>query len=268
MPPMNFSADLLDSFRKETACLFIGSGVSSAAGLIGWDTLIQEMCKIIRAESTQFTASELDKFLNESDNLDIADYFRQTVKEYRYYRFLRRYFRTDARLTRLHKVIATLPAKTLFTTNYDKVLETTFRAANGSDPAVIIFPEQIGYIDSDEQRIIKLHGDIDHPSTIVLTRTDYSNYASTHRDFVDMLEHGLNERTLLFVGFGLRDKNFRRIFEDARSLYASTKRPAYAFMSDTHAIERELWSHEGLVIIPMAHYTDLARHIFQFRQAI
>jgi hypothetical protein len=53
----------------------------------------------------------------------------------------------------------------VFTTNYDKLLEAAFRQAGTADPAVVIYPDQLNYIEDDEVRIIKLHGDIDHPSS-------------------------------------------------------------------------------------------------------
>lgn len=253
--------DLVDSLREGRVSLFVGSGASCAAGLIGWDTLIEEMKTIIRSENTTFSPIDLDTFLRDADHLDVADVFRTTVQDHRYFSFLRAQYRKSVRLSRLHRTLTKLPVKTIFTTNYDKLLESSFRDANSRDSAVIIFPQQLGIIGEGEPRVIKLHGDIDHPSTIVLTRTDYANYSVRHKEFEFELHRSINDRSILFVGFGLRDSNFRRIYQDARSLYDSGRRLAYAIMTGTNSVERRLWEKDGLKIIPVARRDDVVAAI-------
>jgi hypothetical protein len=244
--------DLVDGLRRGRAHLFVGSGASSAAGLTSWDNLISEMKTTIRKENTSFPLPDLDAFLNTADHLDIADLFRQTVQDHRYFAFLRSHYRRDVRPSRLHRAVAALGVGTTFTTNYDKLLELSLRQGNGLDPAVIVHPEQLGYIDETETRVVKLHGDIDHPSSIVLTRSDYSRYGSRHREFELQFHAAINDHTMLFIGFGLRDVNFRRIYQDARSLYDSGKRLAYAIMAGTNSVQRGLWERDGLRIIPVS----------------
>jgi hypothetical protein len=132
----------------------------------------------------------------------------------------------------------------------------------------VIYPEQLNYIENDETRIIKLHGDIDHPSSLVLTRSDYAAYASRHTDFIQQLQVSINGFTVLFIGFGLRDPNFRRIFTDARSFYESTNRTAYAVMSGTNAVERDMWNREGLAILPVAQHRQVPARLNQLRALV
>jgi predicted nucleotide-binding protein len=250
-----FPADLVTSLRAGRVNLFVGSGPSSSARLSNWDDLIQEMAEVIKRENHTFSPDELDIFLAKRNHLDIAEMFRQTVGPHAYFRFLRERYRKDVRPSPLHRAIAKLPAKTIFTTNYDKLLETAFRIGNRIDPAAVIFPEQLNYIEDDEVRIIKLHGDIDHPSTIILTRTDYAGYASKHQEFINLLQSSINGRTMLFLGFGLRDSNFERIYDDARHLYDSTNRQAYAFMAETNAVDpvlESLWLSRGVRVLRVA----------------
>jgi len=218
---------------------------------------MRDMIAVIKAENHVFSPRDLDGFLARADHLDIAELFRQTVGPSAYYLFLRDRYRRPVRPSALHKAIARLPVKAVFTTNYDKLLETAFRRSGLVDPPVVVFPEQLNYIDEDEVRIIKVHGDIDHPRSIVLTRSDYAAYAARHREFVDLLQTSINGRTMLFIGFGLRDLNFRRIYSDARNFFDSTNRQSYAFMTGTNAVERQIWHDEGLTILPLARYTEL-----------
>ncbi len=253
--------DLIDSLIQGRVHLFVGSGASAAADLTGWDALIEEMKIIIRKENRDFSSADLEAFLQKEDPLDIADVFRNTVKDHRYFSFLREHYRRPVSLSRLHRAIADLPVKTVFTTNYDKLLETAFRKTKGEDPAVIVYPQQLGFIGDTEIRIIKLHGDIDHPATIILTRTDYATYSSRHRDFERELHQSINNSTMLFIGFGIRDPNFRRIYQDARSLYDSGKRLAYAVMVGTNSVEQRLWESDGLKIISVNRHSEVTAYL-------
>jgi hypothetical protein len=260
-PAPGIPADLASSIRTKKVHLFIGSGVSCSAGLLGWDDLIGDMTAAIRKENMTHSAKDLEEFLARAEYIDLAELFRATVGQNAYFRFLRERYRRDVPPSALLKSIAKLNIKTVFTTNYDKLLETAFRRTTQIDPPVIIYPTQLNYIEQDEIRIIKIHGDIDHPASIVLTRTDYAQYASRHTEFVNMLQSSINGYTMLFVGFGLRDPNFQRIYNDARNLFESTNRQAYAVMTGTNAVERTLWHSEGLTIIPMSSHRQALQFV-------
>ncbi len=259
--PTAIPLELIEAYQNKKLNLFVGAGVSSSSGMIGWDDLISEIKDIIRRENNTFNKTELENFLNSADHLDIVDVLKDTIGDHQYYKYLRSHFRSQQPISRLLRSIANFDLNTIFTTNYDKLLETTIRDGNGQDPPSIIFPNQLGYIDDCERRIIKLHGDIDHPSTIVLSRSDYANYSRRHRDFEIELHKRINDYTMLFVGFGLRDKNFRRVYEDARQFYDSVKRKAFALMVGTNAVERDVWDTAGLKIIPFAKYSQIPTFI-------
>lgn len=261
-------SDLTDSLEQGRVHLFVGSGASAAAKLAGWDELIQEMKEVIRKENTKFSSADLDEFLKKADHLDVADVFRDTVKDHRYYSFLREHYRRPVIISTLHRALAALPVKTIFTTNYDKLLETAFRNGRGEDPAVIVYAQQLGFITDSELRIIKLHGDIDHPNSIILTRTDYASYESRHREFEMELQQSINNSTVLFIGFGVRDPNFRRIYQNARTLYDSGKRLAYAVMVGTNSVEERLWEEDGLKIISLKKYADVRKYLVLLREKV
>lgn len=253
--------DLIQALIKDQVHFFIGSGVSRASEIPGWNEIINKMKKVIRDENYKISPEELELFLKNSDYLDIAEYFKDAVGEHRYFQFLREHFWREVPISPLHITLKKFPICTIFTTNYDKLLEKTFRFEHGDDPPIIIFPEQLGYIEESEIKIIKLHGDIDHPSTIVLTRSDYRKYERTHNDFVDKLRHCINNYTILFVGFGLQDPNFKRIYDDARNLFDTTKHRAYALMTGTNAIQREIWEKEDLMILPVSNHEEIPSYL-------
>jgi hypothetical protein len=72
---------------------------------------------------------------------------------------------------------------------------------------------------------------------------------------------------MLFLGFGLRDPNFERIYDDARSFFDSAKRQSYAFMTGTDAIQRHFWHKAGLTILPLTRNTQLQHYLGRLRVA-
>lgn len=260
-----FPADLISSLASNRLRLFVGSGPACAAGLPSWDGLVHDMAEAVRRENNRFSVKDLEAFLEKADQLDTAELFRETVGEHAYFRFLRERYRQDVRPSSAHRAIARLPATTVFTSNYDKLMEVALRLTNCTEPTVVIHPDQLNYVDEAEVKVIKLHGDIDHPNSIVLTRSDYASYGRRHQDFVQVFQASVNSWTLLFVGFGLRDPNFQRIYRDARNLCDSTNRQSYAIMAHTNLVDRELWHKEGLTILPVGHHSQLVGALSRLR---
>ncbi len=106
-----------------------------------------------------FSAIEIEEFLQRADHLDVAELFKQTVGEHAYFQFLRSRYRRAVPLTSALKALARLPVTTAFTTNYDKLLESSLRAGGTTDPAVVVYPQQLNHIGSQEAKVVKTHGD-------------------------------------------------------------------------------------------------------------
>jgi hypothetical protein len=67
-----------------------------------------------------------------------------------------------------------------------------------------------------------MHGSIDHPRDIVLTREDYIRYADRRGALAGIVQALLITRRMLFVGFSLSDDNFHRIADDVRRAVRGT----------------------------------------------
>lgn len=64
--------------------------------------------------------------------------------------------------------------------------------------------------------LLKLHGSVSEPSSIVLTRDDYLGYQSNKDALSALVKAHLLTHHLLFVGFGLADDHFHEIVHDVR----------------------------------------------------
>lgn len=61
-----------------------------------------------------------------------------------------------------------------------------------------------------------MHGCVDYPENIVLTKQDYIRYEDRFAALAGIVQSTLLTRHLLFVGFSLEDDNFQRIFDSVR----------------------------------------------------
>ena len=64
--------------------------------------------------------------------------------------------------------------------------------------------------------LLKLHGSVDRPEDIVITRQDYLRYDDRRSALAGILQALLATREMLFVGFSLKDENFDRVADSVR----------------------------------------------------
>jgi hypothetical protein len=115
-----------------------------------------------------------------------------------------------------HRILARLPIKTYWTTNYDKLIEDSLKAA-GKIPDVKYTLDHLKLTKPKRDAIVyKMHGDIDHPDEAVLTKDDYERYQSTRGQYVTALSGDLVAKMFLFLGFSFTDPNLDYILSRVR----------------------------------------------------
>ena len=249
--------------------VLIGSGVSCACGLPSWDKLISDMKRELLGNCARADRTELRQFLETAGKLKIAGLYKQRSGEAKYVEFLRKRFRhCRTKAAPVLKAVARLPVFTYFTTNFDKLLETACRASlGGVDPIVVTDPSQLVGLARKEKRIVKIHGDIDHPRTIVLTHDDYLRYLDKYESLAAYFTGKLAFSALLLVGFGLRDPNFDRIYDGARKILQGDGTRVIALMVRQNSIERQTWANNGLLINDFDRYDDVPKFLNEIVRA-
>jgi hypothetical protein len=158
--------------------------------------------------------------------------FRQTVGEANYREFLLSQF--DAarqpfiRVTPSHAALVHLNLPLLFTTNYDELIEAAYAEA-GQQLRVTISEEQFKArrAERPDRHLVKIHGSIDQPESIVLTRSDYARARSERTEMLGFLRSEMAETSFLFVGFSLSDPNFNLLHDDIRVVYGMNTPASY-----------------------------------------
>jgi hypothetical protein len=191
--------------RRGQLALFIGAGVSAAAGLPTWEQLVGEL-----AEESGL-AGALGEGLTRLPPQDSAALLARELGRDRLAAFISRRFGPGP-YALAHALIAGLPVQEFVTTNYDPLVE---QAAADIGREISVLP----YDDAAPGRpwLLKLHGDARHPDSIVLTREEYLRLGDSRAALAGVLHSLLLTRHVLFVGTSMLDDDLIRVAHQVRS---------------------------------------------------
>jgi hypothetical protein len=256
---------------------FMGAGVSASAGAPVWSELIRDLAKEVFDDE-----AAVGSLLQEGrDVLDQAAALRSGWERVAgknnpaFNDLVAR--RVDLpRYGLAPALLAALPAKEAITLNYDSLFELA--SADIDRPRRVIprsttdaAPGEGGA--HNERWLLKLHGSVDAPRTIVLTRDDYLGYDSDRGALSSLVKAMLMTRHLLFVGFGLADDHFHEILFDVRRAVegqgpAGVEATVLKLRSDP--LDQFLWKGD-LDVIPFGNdesNADLGRRLEIFLDAL
>nr|WP_269449669.1 SIR2 family protein [Auraticoccus cholistanensis] len=113
-------------------------------------------------------------------------------------------------------MLSALQCKQAITTNYDTLYELACRAVARSgesdDKVVAVLPTS--YPGPDQRWLLKMHGSVDEPASIVLTRADFAGYDGASRPAGAVLQAVLLTTHLLVVGTSMTDDNVLRLVHE------------------------------------------------------
>ncbi|MCC7128564.1 MAG: SIR2 family protein [Microbacteriaceae bacterium] len=192
---------------------FMGAGVSAGSGAPTWKELIDRLAARISIGEADLKAlkaegrSALDQaaFLREEyvkktgDPASFGQAVAETVKSTRY--------------GLVPALLASLQTEEAITLNYDILFEL---ASADVGTSRFVIPGDGSEDAGGDAWLLKLHGSVRDPASIVLTRDDYLGYNTNREALSAIVKANLITRHLLFVGFGLTDDHFHQIVHDVR----------------------------------------------------
>ncbi len=188
---------------RQQLSVFIGAGVSKPLGFPDWKGLL---CELARAAGKDFDVdrtgdypgfgSELAAHFQAQRNHDPdAQSLNQRIAER---------FQTHQHALG-HALLADLGTQATVTTNYDCCFENA-AALTHRDPRLEVLVRELA--SGRRPWLLKLHGDVEHPKTIVLSKEQYHTLNHELNAIRGVVQSLMLTGHLLFVGFGFADSDF------------------------------------------------------------
>jgi hypothetical protein len=161
----------------------------------------------------------------------------------------------DIHASEPHRCIVELDFPVIYTTNYDRWLEIAFEAA-GKPFRKVVKVNDLAGIKAGETEIIKFHGDLEDPDSIVLSESSFLRRMSLDEPLDIRLRADSLAKPLLFVGYSMSDPNIRYLLFRLQQLWdehsgASQKPASYLLMVENDNIQECLLRERGVEPIRM-----------------
>ncbi len=208
------------ALQEGSAAIFAGAGLSRPSGYVDWPALLREIAEDLGLDVDRETdlVAIAQYHLNKRGNRGELD--QLIVNE----------FTKNSKATRNHEIIANLPIHTVWTTNYDTLLEVAFKAAHRRTDVKVLPASLTTSQPGNAVTIYKMHGDVSSAAEAVLTKEDYETFDTSRGVFSIKLKGDLLSKTFLFLGFSFSDPNIDYILARIRSLVDTHCRQHYCVM--------------------------------------
>lgn len=241
----------LDHLAREIAqgqvVLFAGAGLSkNARSCDGGPSRIPDWWQLAKGLKERLGS----RMQNEQDSLKIADYFEAKYgRSHLLDAVLAALGDEDHLPGRVHELIVRLNFREIITTNFDTLIEHTFRQLHISPQVVLRDRDLVRR--RRHPRILKMNGCVTVPSTIVLTGNDFLAYDQNHPLMEAFVLKSFVESTVLFVGFSLDDPAFRILNEKMVRALKTEGRQAYSLGFGFSEEQRKHWSARNVQLVDL-----------------
>ena len=242
--------DLVKAIREKQAILFAGAGVSMTVGLPSWRTLIEHIAEELDLDKAVADAPDVNY-------LTLAEFYRLrqgSIGPLRSWMDRNWSIPGDKlKSSRVHELICELDFPIIYTTNFDRNLETALEV-HGKDFVKIVNAKDVARVREGVMQLVKFHGDFDDDQSIVVAETDYLDRLSFESPLDIKFRSDALGKTILFIGYSMTDLNIRfllhRLWKTWLASGFERDRPqSYVFMIRPNPIETSVLEQWGIRVM-------------------
>ena len=238
MAAVEIQTELLEQLEKGNVVLFVGAGLSRAAGLPSGNEL---KCQLAERAGLGDVSSKTfpqvaEAYERKRGAWSLTNYIADCIEC------------AAAKPARAHHLIAALPFAKIISTNWDNLLKEAMRMA-GKLCVEVVRDREISYADETKVLLVKSHGSVGQRDSIVATEEQYYDVFARLPEVSKVISSFLATKTILFLGFGLADEDFKWLYREVVRNLAPHQRRHYAVQLHPKEDDIELWRQKSVTII-------------------
>lgn len=192
--------EYINKLSSQAISVFVGAGLSKPCGMPDWGKLVEPYIMRLGLKNINVPYTR------------VLQYALKDKSEYSLFVSNLMALGENCNPQPVHRLIARLNLPRIWTTNYDRILESAYDdecmryqvAANDADIYNLYY---------DKNQIIKMHGSLttEKMTDIVLLESEYENYIYFRRGIYQLLQNDIKSKSIIYLGFSFDDPNIRRI---------------------------------------------------------
>lgn len=228
---------LINEIKNENCVLFLGSGASADAGLPSGTQLSEALSEDLD-DSKRYSTLPLP---------EVAQAYVDQLDKNALLNKIMNIFKERKKPGTTHHLIAQIPFFTvIITTNWDTLVEDAL-----SIYAIVDDVQYSVYYNQNVRQVLKIHGCITRPETVVATEDDYIDFFQGKMGSLIWNEFKtlLATKTVLYLGYSLADPNFGFLLREMRSSLEDFVKKGYAVQLDPPEHVKTKWLQRNISII-------------------
>ena len=233
---------IYDIILREGCVIFLGSGSTTEGGRPRGRTFYDHIKELCDFHGVDYSFPELMQYF--CDQMDGGHHHR-LVREAlsRIERFCLS-GEDNYQATMFTDAIAQIPYfKTFVTTNWDPFLERSLDVL-----VPMVEDRDVAFWDDHKRQVLKIHGCISRPYSIVATQTDYDGCMEWHPGIFEKLRDLMTTKTFLFIGYSMRDPDFEKVWNSISGRLGHFAQMAYALDPNASTERMSSWRAHGIQI--------------------
>ena len=250
---------LLDDFMNNRVVPMVGAGFSKNAKLPDgfkmpdWNELGKNIGKYIPDYSFTNAIDALSLFESQFSRVKLVEFLSSSLR-------INEIQPGDA-----HRSFCELFFDIICTTNFDFLIEQTLQESQRPH-SIIISEDRLPINTYEKTKIIKLHGDFNHPNRMVITENDFDTFVDKNKVLTTYIANIFITQTLFLVGYSFDDLDTRSLWSIIHERLGTLARPAYTVLVDANPIEIARFERRNVKVINLkgqkSNYSKILNEFF------